>query len=87
MDLQKNCKDHRSFNIIMYYVTLFKKLFFNIRLKQLGTKTHFALQPLIPFYDYYQNLAEILEMNRDNSQRNKHVSMQSNSQQSDGVES
>ena len=35
------------------------KIFFIVRLKRLGTKTRFALQPLNPFYEYNKFLSDV----------------------------
>ena len=62
------------------------KLFFTIKLKQLGTQTPFAVQALNRFREYIQYLAEVRELKRYNNQREKDVNIESENHQSDCVE-
>ena len=64
----------------------FIKVFFKTKFKQLVIKTLFTPQPLNPFYEFNQNLAEVREMKKDNGQRKNNVHLESNNPQSDRIE-
>ena len=51
-----------TITLIGMLVRLGFKIFFIIRLKRLGTKTRFALQPLNPFYEYNKFLIDVKEL-------------------------
>ena len=59
------------------------KIFYVIKLKHLGTKTRFALEPLNPFYEYNNYPVEVRELGRKKFQLENDVSMEQKTQQSD----
>ena len=53
-----------TISLIGMLVRLGFKIFFIIRLKRLGTKTRFALQPLNPFDEYNKFLIDVKELKK-----------------------
>ena len=72
-------------NLLRTLVRFLMRIIFINRPEQLGTKTRFG-QPIIPFSEYNQNLAEVWELWRYKSQLEKDVNVERKNRQSDCVE-